>query len=356
MIHYGTMKKIRTLLFCASCTLTAAFFSGCSTTPVRQTGSAMLPVDQVQQKTASRRVAALKKVLSPLKIKGVGVALNAYRNTPLPDQTILKLVKEMGFNRIFCYISSETELSDALEQLVTAAAKARIPVELLIRQGDFKYRFRGNALVRVFLPQFRDLPELAEDIADFNASLPEGVRLAGVTVRFEPHLFTFANGADKIPGLHYIWDANTFGPGLDNDKLTELSLQKLAVMKKNLKGIPLSVELPDHYPAWVAEKKLTRGTFKDFKHIGPVLLQSSGNLPSQLVKQSAAALKQNKNMTVVIPVADHTSVRSGALRRRNWNDMVRALKYFVDSTRNHHCSGVVVRPLSGLAYMLFEKD
>ena len=356
MIYYGTMKNIRTTLFCAVCLLAAAVFSGCSATPVRQTGSAMLPVDQVQQKTASRRAAVLKKILAPLKLRGVGVSLNAYRNTPVQDQTILKLVREMGFNRIYCYISSETELSGTLEQLVTAAAKARIPVELMIRQGDFKYRFRGNALVRGILPQFRDLPELAEDIADFNASLPDGVRLAGVTVRFEPHLLTFANGADKIPGLHYVWDQNTFGPGLDNDKLTELSLKKLAAMKKNLKGIPLSVELPGLYPVCVAEKKLTRGTFRDFKHIGPVLLQLSGNLPSQLVKQSADALKQNKNLTVVIPVADHTSVRSGALRRRNWNDMVRALKYFVDSTRNHNCNGVVVRPLSGLAYMLFEKD
>ena len=349
------MKKIRTTFFCALCALAAAGISGCNSTPVRQTGSAMLPVDQVHRITASRRAGALKKSLSPLKLRGVGVSLSAYRNSPLSMQEILKLVREMGFNRIYCYISSETELSDTLEQLIAAAAKVRIPVELMIRQGDFKYRFRGNALVRTFLPQFRDLPELADDIVKFNDSLPDGLRLAGVTVRFEPHLFTFANGADKIPGLHYIWDPNTFGAGLDNDKLTELSLQKLRVMKKNLQGIPLSVELPDLYPVWVAEKKLTRGAVRDFKDIGPVLLQSSGNLPSQLVKQSAALLKQHKRMSVVIPVADHTSVRSGALRRRNWSDLVRALNYFVNNTRSH-CGGVVVRPFSGLAYMLFEKD
>ena len=107
----------------------------------------------------------------------------------------LKFVRQLGFNRLYCYISSETELDDELRGLIGSASKEKIPVELMVRQGDFRHRFRGNALVRSFLPQFRKLPDLAAEIVEFNGTLPPQARLAGVTVRFEPHLFTRANGA-----------------------------------------------------------------------------------------------------------------------------------------------------------------
>ena len=141
-----------------------------------------------------------------------------------------------------------------------------------------------------------------------------------------------------------------------NDKLVELSMEQLKKMKAKLKNLPLSIELPDFYPAWVREGKLSKGSVKDLAAIGKVMLQCSGNQPSQLVTRSAAAMKEGKNMVAVIPVAGHTSVNSGALRRRDWNDLVRALGYFVNSTRKQNCSGVIIRPLSELGYMLLEQD
>ena len=63
------------------------------------------------------------------------------------------MVKLLGFNRVYCYISSETELGDELKDLLLNASSANIPVELVIRQGDFRHRLRGNALVRMLLPQ-----------------------------------------------------------------------------------------------------------------------------------------------------------------------------------------------------------
>lgn len=316
----------------------------------------MLPVNQAQKKIIERRAAAFRKVMAPLKLRGVGIRLGAFRNSPLTESDIMALVKKLGFNRIYCHISSELELAEPLEKLLAAASEAGIPVELTVRQGDFKHRFRGNALVRSLLPQFRTLPDLAEDIVDFNNSLPENARLAGVTVRFEPHLFSYANGADRIPGLFYVWNQNTFGPGLDNDKLVLFSLKQLEAVKKNLKTIPLTVELPDFYPLWAAEKKLSKGRVRDFAHIGTVLLQCTGNVPSELVKLSRTGLGEKRNLTAVIPLADHTSVRSGALRRRDWNDLVRSLGYFINSTRKYQCSGAVLRPLSELGYMLWEQD
>ena len=316
----------------------------------------MLPALPVSQDLLDARAAALRNVLTPLPLRGVGIKLSAYRHKLLPGREIIALVKTLGFNRIYCYISSEKELSGELEDLILTASREKIPVELLVRQGDFKRRLRGNALVRILLPQFRTLPDLAEEIADFNDSLPDGAKLAGVTVRFEPHLFTYANGADKIPGLNYAWDINSFGPGLDNDQLTMRSIDLLKKMKQNLNGLPLSVELPDFYPVWVAENKLTRGKVSDFASIGKVIIQCTGNRPTELVKLSSTALSEGKAALVVIPLAEHTSVRTGALRRRTWTDFVRAVGFFINSARKNNCSGVILRPLSELGYMLLEQE
>lgn len=350
------MKKLTDIILCASCATALIWTAGCNSTPVRQVECALLPFTQAEKAAVKTRAAALKKALVKLPVRGAGLTLNAYRNTHRPAQQIMSFVKQLGFNRIICYISSETELDSALEELVISASQAGIPFYLMLRQGDFKHRFRGNALVRKFLPQFRTLPDLAADITAFNEKLPSNVKLAGVTVRFEPHLFTYANGADKIPGLPYIWNHTTFGAGLDNDKLTELSLAQLRRMKKELKGLPLSVELPDFYPVWVAEKKLTRGAVKDFRDIGEVFIQCSGNRPTELLQKSKEALKGAPDTLAVIPLAGHTSVNDGALRRRNWEDFVRAVDLFINSTRKNNCSGVILRPLSELGYMLLEQD
>lgn len=341
-------------LLCAFCT--ALLLCGCNSTPLRQAERAMVPADQVTKELFARRAAALRAVLSPLRLRGVGIKLSSYSHRVLPGKEIINMVKLLGFNRIYCYISSETELGDELKDLLLNASSANIPVELVIRQGDFKRRLRGNALVRLLLPQFRTLPDLALDIADFNDSLPPKGKLAGVTVRFEPHLLTYSNGADKIPGLKYAWDIDSFGPGLDNDQLVWLSIELLKQMKDNLKGMPLAVELPDFYPVLVAEKKLSKGRISDFSAVGKVIIQCSGNKPTELVKMSRAALSESPDTAVVIPLADHTSVRTGALRRRNWSDFVRAVDFFVTSARKNNCSGVILRPLSELGFMLLEQE
>ena len=346
------MKILRHIFAALLLAVTAA---GCNSTPVRQEERAMEPMNPALKETVERRAAALRQVLAPIEVRGAGVSLNSYRHRLLPGAEVMKNVRLLGFNRIFCRISSEAELGEELRALIIAAAGEKIPVELVFRQGDFKHRFRGNALVRFLLPQFRRLPDLAADIVKFNDSLPPEAKLAGVTVRFEPHLFTCGNGADRIPGFIYIWHEQTFGKGLDNDKLTELSIAVLREMKKNLKGIPLKAELPDFYAAWVDEGKLTRGRPADFTGLDGVLVQCSGNRPSALVKGYLDACAGTPCMAVV-PVADHSSVRSGALRRRDWNDMLRALEHFVKSTRAIGCRGVVLRPLSEVGFMLLEQD
>lgn len=349
-------STVQKTVFRTAGALLLAFVCGCNTTPLRDSGRAMLPEFKAPSQVVTQRAAALKKVMAPMKERSVEIVLSAWRSNAVPPEELMAVIRELGFNRIGCHISSEAELADDLRGLLLAASDAGVPVELTLRQGDFKHRFRGNALVRSLLPQFRQLPELAEDILEFNSTLPEKAKIAGVTVRFEPHLFTLANGAAEIPGMHYLWSDETFGKGLDNDKLTELSLKQLKNMKSRLKTLPLSVEVPDFYPLWQKEGKLSLGSVKDFSAIGKVKIRCTGNVPSQLVLRSKAALSGSRNLTAVIPLADHTSVSSGALRRRDWNDLVRAVGYFINATQRKECSGIVLRPLSELSYMLLEKD
>ena len=346
------MKLLRNIVPAAALLLTAV---GCNSTPVRQEEWAMEPPDPALKSTVERRAAALNRTLAPLKVRGVGVPLSSYRHRLIPAAEIMKIVRQLGFNRLYCYISSEKELDDELRGLLTAASKDGIPVELMIRQGDFKHRFRGNALVRSFLPQYRKLPDLAPEIVKFNESLPPGSRLAGVTVRFEPHLFTRANGADHIPGMIWIWSEQTFGKGLDNDKLVEASIGVFKEMKSKLKGLPLTVELPDFYPAWCAAGALSRGRVTDFAALDGVTIQCSGNVPSALVRGYAAAAG-GRPLAALIPLADHSSVSRGALRRRDWNDFVRATDYFVRNTAKFKCPGVILMPLFELGFMLLEQE
>lgn len=330
--------------------------TGCNTTPLREEKPAAVPVLQAGNKEVKSRAAALKKAISPMKYRGVGVSLSAYRSRTAPGSRIVQLAKDLGFNRIYCSISSESELSADLEELIITAKQAGMPVFLAVRQGDFRHRARGNAFLRSLLPQYRKLPDLAEDIEKFNRSLPDDTKLAGVMVRFEPHLLTASNGADKIPGLYYIWSDQTFGPGLDNDKLVEQSIILLHEMKKNLNGVPLTVELPDLYPRWAAEKKLTKGNVADFAGFDGVMLQCTGNRPREILQKISGRFTGVKNMQAVIPIAGHTSVRTGALRRRNWNDLVRITGYVVNSLRKMKCSGIILRPLSELGFMILEQD
>jgi len=346
------MKLLRNIAPAAAALLLTA--AGCNSTPVRQEERAMEPPTPAQKATVERRAAALRRALSPLKVRGVGVPLSSYRHRLLPAAEIMKIVRQLGFNRLYCYISSEKELDDELRGLVTAAAAEKIPVELMIRQGDFRHRFRGNALVRSFLPQYRKLPDLAAEIIKFNETLPPQAKLAGVTARFEPHLFTRANGADQIPGMIWIWSDLTFGKGLDNDKLAGASIEVFREMKAKLNGIPLTVELPDLYPAWCAAGSLSRGRVSDFAGFDGVMVQCSGNVPSALVRGYTAAAG-NRSLVAIIPVADHSSVSRGALRRRDWNDLVRAVDYFVRSTRLK-CPGVVLMPLFEIGFMLLEQE
>ena len=347
------MKLSRNIAPAAAALLLTA--AGCNSTPVRQEERAMEPPTQAQQAVVERRAAALRRVLAPLKVRGAGVPLSSYRHRLLPGAEIMKILRQLGFNRLYCYISSETELDDELRGLLGSASKEGIPVELMVRQGDFRHRFRGNALVRSFLPQFRKLPDLAAEIVKFNETLPPSARLAGVTVRFEPHLFTRANGADRIPGMIWIWSDMTFGKGLDNDKLVESSIEVFKEMKAKLNGLPLTVELPDFYPVWYAGGSLSWGRVPDFAAFDGVMIQCSGNVPSALVRGYAAG-SGGRPLVALIPLADHSSVSRGALRRRDWNDFVRAMDYFVRNAAKQRCPGVVLMPLFELGFMLLEQD
>ena len=91
------MKLLRNIAPAAAALLLTA--AGCNSTPVRQEERAMEPPTPAQKATVERRAAALRRALSPLKVRGVGVPLSSYRHRIFPSAEVMKMVRQLGFNR-----------------------------------------------------------------------------------------------------------------------------------------------------------------------------------------------------------------------------------------------------------------
>ncbi len=340
--------------------LAACFCGGCSVTPMRETETARPPLRRTTPEVAARRAAELQNLLAEVKIRGVGLRMPSFGAERYPVARLIQKVKELGFNRLYCGISSEAELDGRLEELIVEAARSGIGTELLIRQGYFFKRHLGNEIVRIFRPHYTTLPKLARKIAGFNASLPENARLTGVTAVCEPHVFTGERRSQHPSDLVYRWRPTSFGPGLDNDRMMTLSLELMRKVKRELGNLPFTMAFPDFYNELVKEKKLSCGSVADFAALSEtVMIRGFGNKPSRAYARLAdelAELPKDHRALVAINLADHTSVQSGALRRRDWNDFLRAMRYLLRHCRGTPCVGVVIAPLIEIEFMRYEQD
>ena len=120
-----------------------------------------------------------------------------------PDALVARL-RGFGFNHVYYHIPLKSDLDGRLENFLAAAGRARLPVDLVIRQDAYFRVFRGGSLVRPLIPEKTTLPEMAEKIVDFNDGLPETDRIAGLTVVVAPHEFTTAN-VNRPKHLMYAW-------------------------------------------------------------------------------------------------------------------------------------------------------
>ena len=269
-------------------------------------------------------------------------------------------MEALGFNRVYCYISSEKQLDETFRDFIARAAKRQIAVEAVLNQRDFYCRATGNKVIRFFRPSYISLDEAAEELAEYNEDLPADAKLAGITVIAEPHLFTPTN-PDTPPDSLYYWSEDTFGPDLDNAMLMKQSLDMLKAAAKNASGLPITSGVADFYHELAVAGKLPLGKVSDFCAISPrIMLLDSGNKPRQaaeVVENELSALPEGSAALVGINLAGHTSVDSGSLRRRDWNDFMRAMRFVLGRLRRHRqFEGFVIAPFSALGFIHAERD
>ena len=78
---------------------------------------------------------------------------------------------------------------------------------------------------------------------------------------------------------------------------------------------------------------------------------------AKVVENELAAIPRGNTALVGISLAGHTSVDSGALRRRDWNDFMRATRYVLERFERHPSfEGFVIAPFSALDFVRMERD
>lgn len=350
------MKKF---ILTLSAVFAAVIFSGCGHTPVRSVFPAALPPEIAAVKESAARAESFKKIIAPAEVRGIGLFPAAFAGE-FSNEQIFNAVKVLGFNRIYCQLTSEMELDSRLVDFLTAANAAGLPVELVFNQQDFYRRYRGNRLIRNFFIQYPDLAEVMEETVEFiNDELPENVKVAGVTVILAPHLFNGSN-FQRIQGHLYCWSEKRYGIGEDNDMLMRESLV-LAEKISKIPGLPpLTIAVPDFLHDAASEGKLSCGKVEDFAKLSAkVAVVSSANLPSKIfdtVSDEFSAMPEGKKALAVIRLAGHTSLETGRLRRRNWQDFQRTMAYFMSKSAGVPAfGGIIVTPLAVIEYLRQEK-
>ena len=330
-----------------------------SFTPESPVVPAIQPLRRADRQQISRRCAAVKRVLAPLKVRGIGLYPRAFGAEYSPEQ-LCRFIADCGFNRIYFYITSESELDDRLTAFLAAAGKHRIGTEIVLRQSYFYARSRGNLLLRECFTFYPRIPEAVQLVARYNRNLPPEVRkIEGVTLVAEPHKFT-ANHAGV--GEIYAWRDTAFGAGGDNDMLMRGIFEQLAEVDPG--NMRLTVAFPDFYHDLAAAQKVTKGTTADFmksgKNVSGVMLLASAGKPSSIVAGSAAefaASNASQQILLGIELAEHASLNGDKLRRRDWSDLTRILGYVIREHRKYPAfRGVVISPLAVFEYLMMEKN
>ena len=334
--------------------------AGCGHTPPREVIPAALPPHPAENQVTAERSRQLRETLAPCRIRGAAVFPAAvFRSETFSDAAVVKAIRQSGVNRLYCHLSSEQELNSRLEKFLAAAAEAEMPVEIVISQIDYYRRYQANQLLRWALIQFPDLAAAAEKVVKFNSGLPEKHRLAGIVVHIAPHIYDGRNARRMYSHL-YRWQESRYGAGGDNDMLMREAFDQLRRIAALPELPPLTVAFPDFYHEQARAGKLSCGTVKDFAAIAPRLaVVSTANLPSAMAKNVADELADapaGVRIISVVPLAHHTSVGVDRLRRRDWNDFIRAVKALIAASgADDNFAGVILSPFAVVEYLRLEK-
>ncbi len=312
---------------------------------------------QVDQEVLEERAAQLIQVIAPAEIRGIVVRINELQECHFTQPDLFpEHLKKLGFNRIYLYLEEPSLLNvDGLSNVLEATARAGMPVDVILPESSYFLRRSGGWLQRKLLPTGMTLAQVREKLI---ALQTKTFRFAGVTVIAQPHLYTKEN-IFRPEGLLYTWDENTFGEGMDNDMLMKISLEKLTDFADKIENVPLSIGIPDFYEELVMDGQISCGSVTDFGKIAQkVIVFNSANKPSELLPAVQNELNNAApgSVLVMVPLAGHTSVRTGSLRLRNWDDYTRSLNYAITEWKKSPAfGGIVLGPLSQIETLRQEK-
>ncbi len=335
----------------------ALFAAGCTSSGTGE-GIVYAP-PRADAATLAKRSGELAAALAPCEVRGLAFYPENLRKLHLdsPDE-FLNLAGQFGFNRFYVCLTSPDSLEHpGLPVLLEAAERAGYPVEAVLPESNYVIGRRGNWLLKLFVPGGTTLEKMLEHIREFEAE-SKGFRFSGITVIAEPHLFTMSN-IHRPKEQVYAWSESTYGPGLDNDMMMKLTLDKLEAFSTMLGGTPLTVAIPDFYQELAEDGKLTCGSVEDFeKFASKVMILNAGNKPTEAIEAVRNELRGARpdSLLVSVTLAEHTSVTTGALRRRNWTDFTRSLGHAIsDWKQSPAFGGIVLGPFSQIETLYQEK-
>ncbi len=352
------MKTMYTLLALGLLTL----FSGCGVpNPGKAAPVLRLPDPAVSPEVADQRARDFRAATADLPVRGVWLYPKVFEVNFTPEQAV-EMIRELGFNRLYCRITSETELNDFFRQLLIAAEGNQLHCEIVMDIFSFYPRHEGNRIISVLRPDSPDLAEMVKRIVKLIDSDRAYATIDGITIVVNPHRFSNKN-LDLPKNLNYIWSNDSFGPGLDNDQLMKMSLKVLHDLPEFPANVMLTVAVPDFYNELAKEGKLSCGRFFDFvscRATPPRLMVIGyGNKPTELVK-----IVNDELVTPGIPrgaililteMAPHTSVDAGRMRRRDWADFLRIISYVRKESEKYPAfGGMVVGPFGILKILQLE--
>lgn len=329
--------------------------AGCSTPP-RQVMPGVVPPHTAENAVSTARIKQFRKVTANFKVRGIGVYPEAFRERYTPAE-VAERIQSLGFNRAYCYISTETALDDHLTSVLRELGKRSIPAEIVVFQRDYYRKNHANQLLRPFLFQYPTLKKAVQKIIDFNDDLPEDVKkISGLTIIAGAHDFTTAN-VERSHGQLYAWAEDRYGIGRDNDMLIRQLFAELKAIAAFEALPPLTIGIPDFYHDKAVNGELSCGKVADFAKFGKVMVINHGNVATQLVKRAENELKSAKQpLLIAINLNNHTAQKDGGLRRRDWNDFCRAVDYAGKKfTAYSGFDGVVVSPLALIEFLRQER-
>ena len=331
------------------------FVSGCSSPEiVRRT----LPPEEQQR--LDEKASLLAEKLKAFPVRAVTLESTRVRQEYAPD--LVERIGKMGFNRILLHLLKGEEYDEQLAAFTGFCTQAGIEVYGSFRQNEIVLRSHPNQIIRKFFADEETLSFAVAAVAGQNRGFPVEQQLKGFSVAVAPHCFT-AQIQERPYNCPYTWSEKRFGEGLDNECLIGYTLQELEKVDQAVAPLPLMVQIPDFYHDLVKAGKLKKGSMKDFSDFNgrshELILLNSGNKPSELrerVEQELQDAPGNTPVIIAIDMAPHSAVTKGELRRRDWNDFVRAVGYgagHYSSFRNF--SGIVLGPWFRLEVILEEK-